>query len=249
MFRLQLQVTLTIILVLGSSIGYSTLVQTQSSILVSQTPSSSPSASPTRQPRKPPPSPGPRPSRELNPDDRCRRTSKPLTALIPKDKPGLTTSGQPTFWFYVPYNPEEIRSVEFSLLTENDKRVIYRVELKLSKTPGIISISLPSQYTIEEGRYYHWYLEVYCQQSRSSQPSLYVDGWIERVALTPDRQRQIEAATSDIWYDSLTVLGNRRLASPQDEELKDKWRNLLRAVGWEDLTEEPLVGSVELPEK
>lgn len=247
MFRLQLQVALTIALILPSSIGYSTLVQTQPKILVNQTPS--PSASPTRQPRKPPPGPGPRPSGELNPNDSCRRTSKPLTALIPKDKPGLTTSGQPTFWFYVPYTTEEIRSVEFSLLTENDKKLIYEAEFKLPKTPGIISISLPSQYTLEEGKYYHWYLEIYCQKNTSSKPSLDVNGWIERVPLTPDRHRQIEAANPDIWYDSLTFLGNRRLTSPQDEKLKDEWRNLLRSVGWEDLTEEPLVGSVELSEK
>lgn len=249
MSLLQLELAFTIALILFSPISYSTSVRTQPNI-VSKTPSSSSSPSPSSspQPSRPRPS-NPRPTRGLNPDRSCKRTSKPLTALIPKDTPGLTTSGQPTFWFYVPYTTEEIRSVEFSLLTEDDKKLIYGAKFKLPQTPGIISISLPSQYSIEEGRYYHWYLEIYCQQNTSSKPSLDVNGWIERVPLTPDRQRQIEAATPDIWYDSLTFLGNRRLTSPQDEKLKDEWRNLLRSVGWEDLTEEPLVGFVELSEK
>ncbi|MGB8688008.1 MAG: DUF928 domain-containing protein, partial [Microcoleus sp.] len=73
---------------------------------------------------------------------------------------------------------------------------------------------------------------------------LVVDGWVNRVAVTAETERLIDAAAPDIWYDSLTRLGNLLLASPQDETLKRDWNKLLEFIGEKELAKEPLAGPV-----
>jgi hypothetical protein len=75
---------------------------------------------------------------------------------------------------------------------------------------------------------------------------LEIYGFIQRVALTPERERQINAGMPDVWYDALTRLANLYIASPQDAALKNDWARLLKSAGLEELAQERLVGSVYL---
>jgi hypothetical protein len=175
-----------------------------------------------------------------------------VTALIPVKNPVLTTREHPTFLFYVPYASDEVRVGEFSLLVgPEEKTRLYKTRFTLPQTPGIVSITLPSapEYALEEGQYYHWYLKLYCQTNTSSQPTLDVNGWVQRVALTPERERQIKAATPDVWYDTSANLALSLRASPQDAKLRNDWVNLLKSIGLEDLAQEPFVGPVIPSEK
>jgi internalin A len=170
-----------------------------------------------------------------------------LTALVPVKNPVLTTREHPTFLFYVPYASDDVRFGEFSLLVgPEEKTRLYKTRFTLPQTPGIVSITLPSapEYALEEGQYYHWYFELYCQSNTSSQPDVDVNGWVQRVVLTLERERQINAATPDVWYDASANLAQSLRASPQDARLKNDWLNLLKASGSEDLAQEPFVGSV-----
>ena len=67
---------------------------------------------------------------------------------------------------------------------------------------------------------------------------------MQRVALNPERERQIKAAAPDVWYDALANLAQSLRASPQDARLRNDWLNLLKSIGSEDLDQEPLVGPV-----
>jgi hypothetical protein len=164
----------------------------------------------------------------------------------------LTTREHPTFLFYVPYASDEVRVGEFSLLVgPEEKTRLYKTRFTLPQTPGIVSITLPSapEYALEEGQYYHWYLKLYCQTNTSSQPSVDVNGWVQRVALTPERESQINAAAPDVWYDASANLALSLRVSPQDARLRNDWLNLLKSIGLEDLAQEPLVGPVIPSEK
>ncbi|HBB34411.1 MAG TPA: hypothetical protein DDZ80_24055 [Cyanobacteria bacterium UBA8803] len=177
----------------------------------------------------------------------CKDTSKPLTALIPVQNPVLATSEHPTFLFYVPYRSDEVEVGEFSLLVwPDEKKRIYKTSFTLPQTPGIVSITLPSspEYALVENQYYHWYVKLYCKGNTSNKPDLDLNGWVQRVALTPERERQIKDATPEVWYDALANLANRLSTSPQDATLRSKWVNLLKSIGSEDLAQEPFVGSV-----
>lgn len=238
--RQPIPTAFAIALGLSSFLSYPALAQIPISTLLSQNPPPAP--------RTPPPDNQTKPGGGLDPSNSsCKSTNRPLTALIPVKNPVLTTSKHPTFLFYVPYASDEVRYGEFSLLVwPEEKTRLYKARFTLPQTPGIVSITLPSapEYALAEGQYYHWYLKLYCQTNTSSQPDLDVNGSVQRVALTPERERQIQAATPDVWYDASANLAESLRASPQDASLRNKWVNLLKFINSEHLAQEPLVGSV-----
>ncbi|MGB7442755.1 MAG: DUF928 domain-containing protein [Coleofasciculaceae cyanobacterium] len=171
------------------------------------------------------------------------QTDKPLTALVPENAKGLTTSEHPVFWFYIPDVPEDVDSIEFSLHNQEEKITLYRTSIQLTQTPGIIGVSFPSdpEYVLELNKNYHWRFIVYCpQQEMSDDPAilLELDGWVTRVQQSPDLENQV------IWYDELTNLARRYLDEPQNSEVKGAWLELLKSVGLEELAQAPLVGSI-----
>ncbi len=199
----------------------------------------------------PPPSPPPpgkgRPGGGLSGSQSCRKTDKPLTALVPLNiQQRLTTSEHPTFWFYIPFTAGEIQSIEFSL-HDRDENTIYRTSFVPSKTPGIIGVRLPSvpKYALQEGKYYHWHLIVKCKSDSSSSTGLSVDEWVQRVALPTNSANQINP---DIWYDSLTQLAELRRKNPEDKEIQRQWANLLQSAKLENIAEEPIVELIQLQE-
>ena len=196
-----------------------------------------------------PPDSNTKPGGGLDPSKSCKSTSKVLTFLAPQKNPRLTTSPHPTFWFYVPYAAEDIKKGEFVLVTQDEKTLVYKASFQLPKTPGIVNISLPTSANnaLAEGQSYHWYLRIYCQTNTNDRADLVTDGWVQRVAATPETERLINAGAPDIWYDSLTRLGNLLLASPTDANLRSDWNKLLEFIGEKELGQEPLSGPVVLP--
>lgn len=196
----------------------------------------------------PPPPPGRRrPGGGLSASESCRKTDKPLTALVPLNiQQRLTTSEHPTFWFYIPFTSDEIQSIEFSLHDRNEN-TIYRTSFVPSKTPGIIGVRLPSvpKYALQQGKYYHWYLIIKCKSDSSSSTGLSVNEWVQRVALPSTSANQINP---DIWYDSLTKLAELRRTNPEDKEIQRQWINLLQSAKLENLAEEPIIETIQLQE-
>jgi hypothetical protein len=170
----------------------------------------------------------------------CKRTDKSLTALVPENAQGLTTAEHPSFWFYIPYAPEDIRFIEFSLHDRNDTTTLYQTSLQLTKTPGVISISLPPspEHSLKLNESYHWRLIVNCDRKETSENVLELDGWVTRVQQSPNQA---------IWYDELTNLAKRYLSNPQNPEFKKAWIELLKSVGLEELEQERLVSPISNP--
>jgi hypothetical protein len=158
----------------------------------------------------------------------------------------LTTAGQPTLWFYVPYSSS--LSGEFVLMDEADN-MVYETRFTLTGTPGVISLSLPSTVWLETGKRYHWYFGVYCQPE---QLFPFVEGWIQRVELNPNLKTQLEKATpqervalyayNGIWHDALTASAKLRRTDPKNAE----WAALLQAIGRDNVASEPIVECCQL---
>jgi Domain of Unknown Function (DUF928) len=217
-------------------------------------PSSSPRSSTSVLPAPPPTPPlnRTRSGGSLGVFDACNHSTAPLLALVPVENPVLTTAEFPTLLFYVPYGSADIRRGEFSVLVGLDEMAqLHRLQFTLPATPGIVSISLPRSpdYALQEGVFYHWYFKLYCNDNTTSRADFEVNGWIQRAAITPEREQQINTATPDIWYDSLARLSDRLRTSPQNSELQDRWYNLLNFIHLEELTQEPLLGAVTLVEE
>ena len=250
MIRPKLPIVCAVTLGLTSLGILPTLGQISSSILVSQNSSTLPAPPPT------PPDNKTEPGGGLNGSSQsCQSTNQTLTALIPVQNPVLTISDYPTFWFYLPYAAEDIESIKFSVnirdeKTGQERTRLYQASFQLPGTPGIVGISLPSvpKYALEEGKFYHWYFKVYCKGNTSSQSDWDVNGWVQRVPRTPENERQIEAANPEIWYDALTYVAKRRLANPQDPNLKEDWTSLLEFIDRKELDQVQLINPIVLPQ-
>ncbi|MGB6301332.1 MAG: DUF928 domain-containing protein [Rivularia sp. (in: cyanobacteria)] len=180
----------------------------------------------------------------------CPATSIPLTALILENQVGKVVEANPTFWLYIPYKSSEIPKGEFVLQDEahND---VYRTDFPMDKGEGIVGVSLASETSLKTNKIYQWYFKLYCDDSKSSTP-IYVRGWVQRVALQPNQQKQLSTVTSPhqrvafyaqngILYSALTELAKLRRANPQNKSLARDWLQLLNDIGLKDLSDKPIV--------
>jgi hypothetical protein len=182
----------------------------------------------------------------------CPATQPPLTALIPQTNLGLTTKEYPTFWFYIPYHSTEIRQAELMLLDENQSPVLEKpILVQLSKTPGIISVKLPSTAKpLELEQEYHWFFELVCDSENPSNNHS-VHGWIKRVQGSQELNSQLGNnqteksylvyAENGIWYDALTSLIQGMSANPSDSTLSNDWSNFLKSVELEEFIQIPII--------
>ncbi|MEX0267772.1 DUF928 domain-containing protein [Leptolyngbyaceae cyanobacterium UHCC 1019] len=128
-----------------------------------------------------------------------------------------TTAERPKIWFYNPYKPESIESIEF-VLQDDQETDIYRGAVSLPQTAGVIGVQVPKTASLQPGKLYHWYLNVKGKSACASRTSsrntstladaqtnppiadsmaamVYVDGWIERVLVNPDLSDRLKQAT------------------------------------------------------
>ena len=177
----------------------------------------------------------------------CPPRSQQLTAITPISAQGKTLSEHPTFWFYIPYTSAEVQEGEFSILTQNEDERIYKTLFQLPDQPGFVSITLPMDEasSLEEGQYYHWYLNLSCASTVEAQTDLNIDGWVQRVASTSEAEAQ--GALPDIWYDVVDDLAAQlQTMSSNGVELEQAWVELLESVELDALAQEPVIGPVML---
>lgn len=180
----------------------------------------------------------------------CSTPKKKFTALIYPNLEGLTVDERPTFWIYVPYSAP--LNGKFKLIDENDE-LLYETTLPLPQKPGVISIRFPSDPTVKPlvvGQKYRWRFSIDCNPASPS-ADIPVSGWIQRVALNSSLNSQLATATpraksvlyaaNGIWYDALTILGDRLFDRPKDRAIASDWADLLKSAGLDDFINEPIV--------
>ena len=172
----------------------------------------------------------------------------PLTALVPITKKadgrelrwGLTTSSNPTFWFYVPHKLKSISNPKFSLRNRQNQ-TIYEKELQLTDTPGLISVSLPpNASSLKVGEWYEYYLfmDIDCNSNGSRKE--FAQAWVKREAIgsgfeaylerISPRERGLFYAENGFWYDAMISFAKLKDASRTTSE----WTQMLKLI---DLSE------------
>ncbi|MDB9514594.1 DUF928 domain-containing protein [Kamptonema animale CS-326] len=147
-------------------------------------------------------------------------------------------------------NLRETFEVEFELLDEQEEK-IYQTAFTIAGTPGVISFTLPKDSPpLELTKYYRWYFEVICDPEDRSGDSV-VSGWTRRVELIPNLAQELAQASptdrpaiyarSGLWHDTLTALAQLRKSQPNDLPLANAWAELLKSVGLDNISQEPLV--------
>ncbi len=175
--------------------------------------------------------------------------SKPLLALVPVQKTasttvvfGKTAADHPTFWFYV---PRRAGLTATFVLQDSDGNPVYQSDVALPKTAGVMSLQLPSTVVpLAAGKPYHWFFKLYCKSI--SPPDSFVDGWIQREAISPNLIQQLKTATlsqqvrlyaaNGFWFDALTTAAELRRSNASDPA----WAELLKAIALENVATEAI---------
>jgi hypothetical protein len=181
----------------------------------------------------------------------CEKTTNtPFTPLLPVNKSGFsgyTLTEHPHFWFYIPYKTDSVSSGKLSI-EDQEGNTYYRAFVKLPNTPGFVSVSIPTtEKPLEKNKTYNWKFTLSCASQDSEQPpQVWHMGTVQRVEM-PALESQLKTASleertnlyikNNLWYDASIDLVKIH-DSPQ------AWRNLLKAIGLEQLAQEPIVGSV-----
>jgi hypothetical protein len=172
----------------------------------------------------------------------------PLTALVPITKKadgrelrwGLTTSSNPTFWFYVPHKLKSINNPKFSLRNRQNQ-TIYEKELQLADTPGLISVSLPpNTLSLKVGKWYQYYLfmDIDCDDNESRKE--FAQAWVKRESIASGfeaylerislRQQGLFYAENGFWYDAMVSFAKLKYASKTNSE----WTQMLNLIGFSE---------------
>ncbi|WP_445245976.1 DUF928 domain-containing protein [Microcoleus sp. OTE_8_concoct_300] len=181
----------------------------------------------------------------------CPNVETQLTALIPPTHTGLSASNSPTFWFYNPYTIP----AEFILMDER-RNEVYRTTVSFTEE-GIISIQLPQNMTLNDGRRYRWTFSVICNPN-SRVDDILVSGEVKLQLPNSEMQRQLATTTEErdrlliyaangYWFDTLTTLGKQRLKEPDNHELLADWNELLgeEKIRLNDISSKSLLGEAQ----
>ena len=173
-----------------------------------------------------------------------------ITPLVPPTNIGLTLTESPTIFVYVPQTSAEI---EFTLLSENEDKVVYEKTFKLDKS-GIVGVNVPAtgdNKSLEVGKRYVWSFSMVCDPDDRS-ADLVVKGFMQRIEpqatlksdlVNPDPMSRLNVyAKNGIWYETLATLAQMRRQTPGDAKLTAQWMQLLQSQGLESVATQPLVG-------
>lgn len=136
-----------------------------------------------------------------------------LKLIAPQDHVGLTTSAQPTFFWYVS-RPTTL-PLRFTLVEQDEPEPLVDSYFRL-KQGGIVKFKLPPNITLQPDREYRWTVSLICNKQRPS-ANMYAFTWIRRSTLPASFALQLEEAETDLekglvyarsglWYDAVALL-------------------------------------------
>lgn len=187
----------------------------------------------------------------------CLKKTPSLVALTPPSSYGLTTTSNPTFFWFLPEN--EAEKLKF-ILTDKQGITIYALEYLLppTLTPKIMGLTLPdfiSETTLTNGQKYAWRVELYCEANDVS-PVTFVQSSLERVepkSSFPPNLKDISLYSqvtiygeAGIWYETLLSLVKLRQLYPNIPEFESAWLKLLNSINLEKIAQDTLKAEIEL---
>ena len=187
----------------------------------------------------------------------CIAPQENLIALVPESNYGLTHSGYPTFYFYLP--PTNAPLIKFVMYNETTNELFYEGQFSIKGNTagegraGIVGITLPNnglQKPLEVGQSYVWYLTVVCDPDAIDQSgNAVIETTVARVGAPSEAD---QAPTTDLpriyaeaglWYDALAAS-----AALKQVNNTASWNTLLRSVSLERLIPISMLSEETSPE-
>jgi Domain of Unknown Function (DUF928) len=177
-----------------------------------------------------------------------------LTALVPDKIEGKINYEKPKFLVYLPYKSQQKYNYEFVLRDENEEEV-YKVKTAIKPQPGIITISLPDNISLQRNQTYSWtFAFIFAEANTNCNPSQIRSAELVEGAISLDKNppnttllNKFKTATIEEkitiyteqgwWYDALINLAELRRKYPNDANIKAAWIALLKAENLEELAE------------
>jgi hypothetical protein len=177
-------------------------------------------------------------------------------SILPSSNQGQTVADYPTFYWY--QANQSFTWARFELYATQNQQPesfpIYNTTFRTKGTNAIASMTLPPNAglpALEVGREYLWKVTLICSKggpedetADGSQQS--IQGWVTRVSAPATLQTKLAQAQTaysiyaeeGLWYDAIHDLAIRRRQNPQDIQLANDWRDLLKETA---LRDNPLV--------
>jgi hypothetical protein len=166
--------------------------------------------------------------------------SQQLQVLAPANHPGFTTAERPTLLVYVPQTTAKL--IKVSLRSPDGKRTLFRREIAVPTTPGVMQIELgdASVAPLASNQAYRWYVSL-VGNTLDRSTSTIIEGRIERVqpdktlserlATAEPNRRPFVYAEAGIWWDTVLTLNTLRQQQPNNSSLNAHWKSLLDSIG------------------
>jgi hypothetical protein len=170
------------------------------------------------------------------------KTEGNLFPIVPNPVKALTISSTPTLYWYLP--PTEAMAVEFSLRDDQDQEV-YKTQFILAETNQsgqVMGLQLPNSETfsgLELSREYVWEVVLICDLDNPTKEKGTI-GIIERIEPSQELNTNLVNATLEeqlalyfdtgLWYETVDTLVNLNRENPQNQEVTETWKKLMRSV-------------------
>jgi hypothetical protein len=172
-----------------------------------------------------------------------------MLAITPEDFFGTTLEARPTMMVYL---PESSATEAVFTVKDEAKNLHYQMTLPVSGKSGVVAVQIPdSAPELKIDQNYQWYVALKVEGDLVP-GTPFVDGWIKRIAPTPELAKQLEGqseqkqadilATEGIWYDCSAKLAALRRGSTSESIVQD-WKDLLGSVQLTDVAAAPLLAS------
>jgi Domain of Unknown Function (DUF928) len=188
------------------------------------------------------------PSYNINPSMLRSDGPAAMMALLPQTYSGTTLLDRPTLFVYLPAS--EAKTMVFSL-QDDVGNVQYQTTLPVSSEAGIHQITLPAEApALQEGQNYQWFLALKIDDELSPRTP-YVDGWIQRIAATPEIAQALQSTDrmaragilgkNGIWYDYAAEIASLQVSQPQNQSAQKEWQELLADADLKTINQAPIV--------
>jgi len=169
-----------------------------------------------------------------------------MLAVMPDSFYGTTLEARPTILIYAPASNAE--EVIFSIKDEA-KNMVYQTAIAVPESGGVMAVEMPAdapELAIDQN--YQWYAAIKLD-GELSPASPFVDGWIKRIATSPELAAALTAGNTlsdaealganGIWYDTAAKLASLREPA-NDEAIAGHWYELLESIGLADIAGAPI---------
>ncbi|SRR5579883_1409991 len=172
-----------------------------------------------------------------NKEHQCVSNNAHVVALVPQSNIVLTTAKNPVLFFYVPQTSAP--QLELVVQDKENSQNFVKQTYKPSGQAGVVKIPVTTT-SLEAGKEYRWFFSVVCNPKERSKDQE-VEGSIKRInpdsqlltklnSATPNERVKIYA-DAGYWGDTTANLAQLISDHPNDQNLKNDWKELLSAQG------------------